>query len=89
MTLDDLIKNMNPQMLSNAISQMGNMLSPEQMRKVQQTIQNTDKGELNQKLNHLSTADLQKELRQNPALAKQLANNPELMQKINQIFNKK
>ena len=57
MTLDDLIKNMNPQMLSNAISQMGNMLSPEQMRKVQQTIQNTDKGELNQKLNHLSTAD--------------------------------
>ena len=74
MTLDDLIKNMNPQMLSNAISQMGNMLSPEQMRKVQQTIQNTDKGELNQKLNHLSTADLQKELRQNMKFLTSTAN---------------
>ena len=89
MNIEDMIKNMNPQMLSNAMQQMGNILSPEQMKQVQKTIQKTDKGTLNQKLNHLSATDLQRELRQNPALAKQLANNPELMKKINQIFNKK
>lgn len=88
MKLDDLIKNMNPQMLSNAIEQMGSILSPEQLRQVQQTIQSTDKGTLNQKLNHLSADDLQKELRKNPMLAKQLADNPELMKKINGIFGK-
>lgn len=88
MNVEDLIKNMNPQMLSNAIQHIGNTLSPEQLNKVKQTIQNTDKGALNKKLNNLSMADLQKELRQNPALAKQLANNPELMKKINSIFGK-
>ena len=89
MNLEDMIKNMNPQMLSNAMQQMGNMLSPQQMTQVQQAIQTTDKGTLNQKLNNLSTADLQRELQKNPALAKQLAGNPEVMQKLNQIFGKK
>ena len=51
-------------------------------------IKTTDKGELNKKLNGLNTADLQKELKSNPALAKQMANNPELMNKINSIFKK-
>lgn len=86
MKIEDMIKNMNPQNLQNAMRQMEKMLTPEQMKQVQQTIQQTNKGELNRKLNHLSQADLQKELKQNPALAKQLANNPELMKKINQIF---
>ena len=89
MNLEDMIKNMNPQMLSNAMQQMGNMLSPQQMKQVQQAIQTTDKGTLNQKLNNLSTADLQRELQKNPALAKQLAGNPGVMQKLNQIFGKK
>ena len=83
-----MIKNMNPQMLSNALSQMGNMLSPEQLKQVEKAIKSTDKGTLNQKLNSLSTADLQRELQRNPNLAKQLANNPELMQKINGVFKK-
>ncbi|MEE1047633.1 MAG: hypothetical protein U0M60_09435 [Clostridia bacterium] len=88
MNLEDMIKNMNPQMLSNALSQMGNMLSPEQLKQVEKAIKSTDKGTLNQKLNSLSTADLQRELQRNPNLAKQLANNPELMQKINGVFKK-
>lgn len=89
MKIEDMIKNMNAQNLQNAMRQMEKMLTPEQMKQVQQTIQQTNKGELNRKLNHLSQADLQKELRQNPALAKQLANKPELMKKINQIFQGK
>lgn len=89
MKIEDMIKNMNAQNLQNAMRQMEKMLTPEQMKQVQQTIQQTNKGELNRKLNHLSQADLQKELKQNPALAKQLANNPELMKKINQIFQGK
>ena len=88
MNLEDMIKNMNPQMLSNALSQMGNMLSPEQLKQVEKAIKSTDKGTLNQKLNSLSTADLQRELQRNPNLAKQLANNPELMQKKNGVFKK-
>ncbi len=89
MNLEDMLKNMNPQMLNNAMAQMGNNLSPEQMEQVKQAIQNSDKGTLNQKLNHLNSDDLKRELQKNPALAKQLSNNPEVMKKINQIFQVK
>ena len=88
MNIEDMIKNMNPQMLSNALNKMNSILSPEQIAQVEKAIKSTDKGELNKKLNNLSTADLQKELKSNPALAKQMANNPELMNKINSIFKK-
>ncbi|MGN1092355.1 MAG: hypothetical protein ACI4RS_01755 [Monoglobaceae bacterium] len=88
MNIEDMIKNMNPQMLSNALNKMNSILSPEQIAQVEKAIKSTDKGELNKKLNNLSTVDLQKELKSNPALAKQMANNPELMNKINSIFKK-
>lgn len=88
MNIEDMIKNMNPQMLSNALSKMNSILSPEQMAQVEKAIKTTDKGELNKRLNSLSTVDLQKELKSNPGLAKQMANNPELMRKINSIFKK-
>lgn len=89
MNLEDMLKNLNPQMLSGAIKQMGSILSPEQMEQVQKVIAGTDKGELNQKLNHLGPDDLKRELAGNPALARELANNPEIMKKITQIFEKK
>ena len=88
MNIEDMIKNMNPQMLSNALNKMNSILSPEQIAQVEKAIKTTDKGELNKKLNSLNTADLQKELKSNPALAKQMASNPELMNKINSIFKK-
>lgn len=88
MNIEDMLKNMNPQMLSNAMQQMGNILTPQQMNDISRAIQNTDKGELNKKLNNLSTSDLQRELQKNPMLAKQLANNPQLMKKINEVFKK-
>lgn len=89
MNFEEMMKNVNPQTLSNAIQQMGNVLSPQQLKQVQQAIQTADKGALNQKLNHLSSDDLRRELQKNPNLAKQLAANPEVMQKLNQIFGKK
>lgn len=88
MTLEEMIKNMNPQMLSNALGKMSSILSPEQMKQVENAIKTTDKGTLNKKLNSLSTADLQKELQNNPEIAKTLANNPELMKNLNGIFKK-
>lgn len=88
MDIESLIKNMNPKMLSEALSKMGNVLSPDQLKMVENAVKTTDKGMLNQKLNNLSAEDLQRELRANPGLAKQLASNPELMKKINNIFKK-
>lgn len=89
MNIEDMMKNMNPKALSEAMQRMGKILEPSQMEQVKKTIQSADKGTLNQKLNHLTAEDLKRELMQNPALAKQLANNPDVMQKINQIFQKK
>lgn len=88
MNLEDMIKNMNPQMLSNALSRMNSILSPEQMKQVERAIKSTDKGQLNTKLNSLTAEDLRRELQSNPVLAKQMADNPELMQKLNGIFKK-
>lgn len=88
MKIEDMVRNMSPQMLSNALSKMGKMLSPEQMKEVEKVIKSTNKGELDKKLNNLSTADLQAELQKNPALAKQLTNNPELMKKLNEMLKK-
>lgn len=88
MTLDDMIKNMNPQMLSQAVQQMSGMLSPQQMKQVEQAIKSTDKGELNKQLNSLSVDDLKRTLQTNPNITKQLADNPELMRQINSIFKK-
>lgn len=89
MNLEEMMKNLNPEMLSGALKQMGNMLSPQQMEQIQSIVAGTDKGSLNQKLNHLGPEDLKRELKNNPALAKELAKNPEIMKKLNDIFGLK
>ena len=88
MTIEDMIKNKNPQMLQNALSRMNSILSPEQIKQVENAIKSTDKGTLNQRLNNLNADDLKRELQSNPQLAKQMANNKELMNKLNGIFGK-
>lgn len=88
MTIEDMIKNMNPQMLQNALSRMNSILSPEQIKQVENAIKSTDKGTLNQRLNNLNADGLKRELQSNPQLAKQMANNKELMNKLNGIFGK-
>ncbi|MBQ4146213.1 MAG: hypothetical protein IJD36_06280 [Clostridia bacterium] len=85
-SIEDMLKNINPQTLANTLNRMEMFLSPEQMKQVKNVIQSANKGELNQKLNTLNSDDLARELKNNPALAKQLAGNPELMNKINQLL---
>ena len=86
MQIEDLLKNLNSQNLQSAMQQMQKMLTPEQMKQVEATIRQSNKGDLGRKLGSLSQADLEQELRNNPALAKQLKSNPDIMKKINQIF---
>lgn len=57
-------------------------------KQVENAIKSTDKGTLNQRLNNLNADDLKRELQSNPQLAKQMANNKELMNKLNGIFGK-
>ena len=87
MNIQEMISKMSPEMLSKGLKQMSGMLSPEQLKQMENAIKNTDKGEMNRRLNALNGADLQKELQNNPMLAKKLSQNPELMNQINAIFN--
>ena len=89
MDLQNMISQMNPQMLAQGLKKISGMLSPEQMKEMEKAIKNADKGTLNQKLNSLTANDLQRELQNNPSIAKQLAQNPALMSQLNDIFKKK
>lgn len=89
MNIQDMISKMNPQMLSQGLQKISSSLTPEQLKQVEHAIKNIDKGELNQKLNSLNAQDLQRELQKNPQIAKQLAQNPELMSKLNSIVKNK
>lgn len=80
---------MNPKMLSEGLKKISGMLTPEQLSQMEKAIKNVDKGKLNQQLNSLNAADLQKELQKNPQLLSQLAKNPELLNQLQKIFNQK
>lgn len=88
MDLQDMISKMNPQMLSQGLKKVSSMLTPQQLKEMENAIKTVDKGTLNQKLNSLSAQDLQRELQNNPNLAKQLAQNPALMSQLSDIFKK-
>ena len=88
MDLQDMISKMNPQMLSQGLKKVSSMLTPQQLKEMENAIKTVDKGTLNQKLNSLSAQDLQRELQNNPTLAKQLAQNPALMSQLSDIFKK-
>lgn len=85
MNLQEMISKLNPNMLSKALENISSALSPEQLRRVEQAVKSIDKGELNKKLGALNAEELQRELQKNPQLAKQLAQNPELMSKLTDI----
>ncbi len=89
MNIEDMLKNMNPKTLSDAAQKLSNILTPQQMQQVKQAIQSTNMEQLNQKLSSINSADLQREIGRNPALAKEIANNPEIMEKMNRIINNK
>lgn len=88
MDIEDIMKNINPKMLSEALSKANGVLSNEQIKQVENTFKSSDKQELKTKLHNLTASDLKNELNKNPELLKQLTSNPELMKKINDIFKK-
>ncbi|MBR5152629.1 MAG: hypothetical protein IKW60_03770 [Clostridia bacterium] len=87
MNLDEMLKRVNGNNLQQAMEQMGKLLTPQQMQTVQQML-NGNQGQVKEKLNQVNAEAFQQELRKNPKLAAQLANNPEIMQKINQLLGK-
>lgn len=82
MNIQDAISKMSPQMLAQGLKQLSGSLSPEQLRQAEAAIKSMSKGDLNQQLKNLDANALLKELQTNPALAKQLSGNPELMSKL-------
>ncbi len=85
MDIETMLKNLNGNNLQQAMQQMGKMLTPEQMQTVKQMLTN-NRGQVKETLNRMDTNSFQKELSKNPKLAQQLANNPEIMKKINQLL---
>lgn len=88
MNLSDMISKMNPEMLSKGLKQISGMLTPEQTAQMEAAIKSMEKGELNNQINSLSAEDLKAELLNNPSLAKNLAKNPELVNKLAEILKK-
>ena len=86
MNLSDMISKMNPEMLSKGLKQISGMLTPEQTAQMEAAIKSMEKGELNNQINSLSAEDLKTELLNNPSLAKNLAKNPELVNKLADVI---
>lgn len=89
MNIQDMISKMSPQMLSQALKQLSGNLSPQQLQQAEAAIKSMSQGDLKDKLQNLSAEQLNRELQNNPALAKQLAQNPELLKALTNIASKK
>lgn len=88
MTIQEMLAKMNPQMLSQGLAKISAGLSPEQLKQAEAAIKamsNDPSGALK----NLNTNELQAELQNNPALIKQLSQNPELLSKLQSIIKGK
>ncbi len=88
MTIQEMLAKMNPQMLSQGLAKISSGLSPEQLKQAEAAIKamsNDPSGALK----NLNTNQLQAELQNNPALLKQLSQNPELLSKLQSIIKGK
>lgn len=89
MNISDAISKMNTEVFKKKLSMISNMLTPEQQKQMEDVIRNFDKGEFKEQINSISEGSLKAELEKNPQLAKGLASNPELMNKLSEILKKK
>ncbi|MBQ9757631.1 MAG: hypothetical protein IJW15_04365 [Clostridia bacterium] len=89
MNIQDMISKMPPEMLAQGLKQLGGGLSPEQLRKAEETIKMMSQGNLNKQLMNLDANGLYDSLQKNPELAKQLAQNPKLISALAEIVKKK
>ncbi len=89
MNIQDLISKMSPEMLAQGLKQLSGGMSPEQLKKAEETIKMMSQGSLQKELSGLDTKGLQDALAKNPQLAKQLAQNPQLLSALAEIVKKK
>lgn len=89
MNLQDMISKMTPQMLSQGLKQLSGTLTPEQLKQAEAAIKSMGKDSLSQQMGSMNPQQLIQELQQNPALAKQLAQNPQLMSTLSSIVKNK
>ena len=87
MNIQEMIKNMDPNTLKSTVDQMSAFISPAQKEQLLKVIDSAQKGELDAQLNHVKISDLKHQLSQNPALMKQVSQNPGVSEKLNEIFN--
>lgn len=88
MTIQEMLAKMNPQMLSQGLAKISAGLSPEQLKQAEAAIKAMS-NDPNGALKNLNTNQLQAELQNNPALIKQLSQNPELLSKLQAIIKGK
>lgn len=88
MNIQDMISKMSPQMLAQGLKQLSGGLSPEQLKQAEAVIKAMSTGNTGEQLKNLNADQLIKELQNNPTMAKQLAQNPQLMEKLSEIVKK-
>lgn len=88
MTIQEMLAKMNPQMLAQGLAKISSSLSPEQLAQAEAAIKAMG-SDTSAALKNLDSAQLQAELQSNPALLKQLAQNPELLSKLQSIIKNK
>lgn len=89
MNIQDLISKMSPEMLAQGLKQLSGGMSPEQLKKAEETIKMLAQGSLSKELSGLDAKGLQDTLTKNPGIAKQLAQNPQLLSALAEIVKKK
>lgn len=89
MNMEEMLKNVDPNKLNGMLQKLEGVLTPQQMKQVRQTVQGGNPSAVQQKMKNYSAEDLKRELEKNPALARQLAANPEIMNQLNRILGKK
>ncbi len=89
MNIQDMISKMSPEMLAQGLKQLSGGMSPEQLKKAEETIKMMSRSDLSKEISGLDAKGLQDTLTKNPELAKQLAQNPQLLSALAEIVKKK
>lgn len=85
MNIQEMLSKMNPQMLAQGLKQISNGLTPEQLQMAADAI---NKSGLSGKVGQANPEELKKQLQSNPDMIKKLAQDPNLLSKLEQIVKK-
>ena len=85
MNIQEMLSKMNPQMLAQGLKQISNGLTPEQLQMAADAI---NKSGLSGKVGQATPEELKKQLQSNPDMIKKLAQDPNLLSKLEQIVKK-